>query len=252
MMYNSIHTKLFHGGITVKQEIINELCSLNESEKEEIISRHIKNGVLIPIESGIFIGKDVTIESGAVILPGSVLTGNTAIGKNAHIGPDTWLFNTSVGAGASLNNVQSVDSTVLEDADIGPYVHIRPGSTIGKKVHLGNFVEVKNSNIDEGTKVSHLTYVGDSDVGKGVNFGCGCVTVNYTGKAKFRTTIGDHAFIGCNTNLIAPVSVGDYGYTAAGSTITDDVPENALAIARVRQTNKDGWVTRAKPYKDSK
>ena len=107
--------------------------------------------------------------------------------------------------------------------------------------HLGNFVEVKNSNIDTGTKVSHLTYVGDSDVGKRVNFGCGTVTVNYSGKAKYRTTIGDDVFIGCNTNLVAPVTVGNGAYTAAGSTITEDVPEDSLGIARARQVNKIGW-----------
>ncbi|MCM1545067.1 MAG: UDP-N-acetylglucosamine diphosphorylase [Ruminococcus sp.] len=233
----------------MKQEIINEITALSDSQRELIINKHKQNGVIIPIESGIFIGEDVEIEAGAVILSGSVLTGKTSVGAGAHIGPNTWLYNTQVGAGASLNNVQSFDSTVLDNADIGPFVHIRPGSTVGKSVHLGNFVEVKNSSIDEGTKVSHLTYVGDSDVGKGVNFGCGCVTVNYTGKQKFRTTIGDHSFIGCNTNLIAPVKIGNYGYTAAGSTITDDVPENALAIARAKQVNKEDWVIRKKPYK---
>lgn len=233
----------------MKSEIIEELTALSENERNSIIANHIKNGVKIPIRNGIFIGKNVTIESGAVILPGSVLVGNTSIASGCHIGPNAWLFNTKVEKRASLNNVQSYDSTVGEEADIGPFVQIRPGSKIGKNVRLGNFVEVKNSSIDEGTKVSHLTYVGDSDVGKGVNFGCGCVTVNYTGKEKFRTTIGDHAFIGCNTNLVAPVIVGNYGYTAAGSTITEDVPENSLAIARARQTNKEGWVTEKKPYK---
>ena len=130
---------------------------------------------------------------------------------------------------------------MLEGADIGPFVHIRPNSVIGEKVHLGNFVEVKNSNIDTGTKVSHLTYVGDSDIGKRVNFGCGTVTVNYTGKAKYRTTIGDDAFIGCNTNLVAPVKVGKGAYTAAGSTITEDIPADSLGIARARQVNKIDW-----------
>lgn len=236
----------------MKKEIIDEIISLSENEKHQIIAKHLENGVLMPIQNGIFIGKNVKIEPGAVILPGCVLTGETSVGAGSHIGPDTWLFNTTVGREASLNNVQSYDSSVGDGADIGPYVQIRPGSKVGNKVHLGNFVEVKNSSIDEGTKVSHLTYVGDSDVGKGVNFGCGCVTVNYTGKEKFRTTIGDYAFIGCNTNLVAPVKIGDYGYTAAGSTITADVPENSLGIARARQVNKEGWVTVKKPYKNMK
>lgn len=120
-------------------------------------------------------------------------------------------------------------------------MHIRPNSVVGEKVHLGNFVEVKNSNIGTGTKVSHLTYVGDSDVGERVNFGCGTVTVNYSGKAKYRTEIGNDVFIGCNTNLVAPVKVGDGAYTAAGSTITENVPESALGIARARQINKTDW-----------
>lgn len=236
----------------MRKEIIEELTSTDRQEQQSILQRHIKNGVIIPIENGIFIGKNVTIGSGTVLLPGSVLTGDTKIGKSCHIGPDTWLFDTEVGDGSSLNNVQSYVSKILEGADIGPYVHIRPNSVIGNKVHLGNFVEVKNSTVGDSTSVSHLTYIGDSDVGKNVNFGCGCVTVNFTGKEKFRTKVGDHAFIGCNTNLVAPVTVGDYGYTAAGSTITDDVPENALAIARARQVNKEDWVTVNKPYRDQK
>lgn len=234
----------------LKKEIIDELSAVNASEREEIIRRHIENGVIIPMTDGVFIGKNVTIQAGAVILNGSVLLGDTRIEKGCCIGPNTWLWNTSVAQNASLNNVQSFESRIFEGADVGPYVHIRPGSTIGKRVHLGNFVEVKNSVIDENTKVSHLTYIGDSDIGKDVNFGCGCVTVNYTGKKKFRTTVGDHAFIGCNTNLVAPVTVGDYGYIAAGSTITSDVPENALGIARARQTNKKDWVLKRKPYKN--
>lgn len=228
-----------------------ELCSLSCEERKNIILSHIENGVIIPITDGIFIGKNVKIEKGAVILPGCVLTGNTYIEADCHIGPNSYLYDTTVKEGASLNTVHSYSSTVNEKADIGPYVHIRPGSVIGKGVHLGNFVEVKNSNIDENTKVSHLTYIGDSDIGKNVNFGCGCVTVNYTGKEKFRTTVGDGCFIGCNTNLIAPVTIGDYAYTAAGSTITDNVPENALGIARARQTNKENWVKIKKPYKNS-
>ena len=122
-----------------------------------------------------------------------------------------------------------------------PFAHIRPDSRVCENVHIGDFVEIKNSTVGKGTSVSHLTYVGDSDVGKYCNFGCGVVTVNYDGAAKHRNTIGDYAFIGCNTNLVAPVSVGDGAYTAAGSTITDDVPAGALGIARARQVNKPQW-----------
>ena len=124
---------------------------------------------------------------------------------------------------------------------LGPYVHIRPGTTIGNNVKIGNFVEIKNSSVGEGTKLPHLQYIGDADIGSGVNVGCGTVTCNYDGKKKFRTTIGDNAFIGCNTNLVAPVTVEEGAYIAAGSTITKDVPKGNLAVARSRQTNIAVW-----------
>ncbi len=129
---------------------------------------------------------------------------------------------------------------------VGPFAYVRPNSVIGDRVKLGDFVEIKNSRIGDGTKVAHLTYVGDSDVGKNVNFGCGTVTVNYDRAKKHRTVIEDDAFIGCNTNLVAPVTVGRGAYTAAGSTVTDDVPPQALAVARARQTNKRDWASRHK------
>ena len=128
--------------------------------------------------------------------------------------------------------------------NIGPFAYVRPGSQIGDDIKVGDFVEVKNSTIGNGTKISHLTYVGDSDVGEKVNFGCGTVTTNYDGFRKYRCTIGDRAFLGCNTNLIAPVTVGEGAYTAAGSTITSEVPPDALAVARARQKNLEGWAAR--------
>lgn len=234
----------------MKTVITDEICSLSDEERKCIIYAHIKNGVKIPMTDGIFIGRNVHIEKGAIILPGSLLTGKTYVEALSQIGPNTLLYNTTVKKEALLNNVQAYESVIAEKADIGPYVHIRPNSNISEGVHLGNFVEVKNSVIGKGTKVSHLTYVGDSDVGKNVNFGCGCVTVNYDGKEKHRTTVGDNCFLGCNTNLIAPVKIGDFGYTAAGSTITEDIPENALGIARARQVNKENWVKIKKPYKN--
>lgn len=205
------------------------------------IEAHEKNGVEIPYHNNVVIEDDVKIGKGTVIMPGTILYSGVEIGENCVIGPNTLVKDSVVGNGVKLNSVQCYQSKVLDGADIGPFVQIRPNSVVGENVHLGNFVEVKNSNIDEGTKVSHLTYVGDSDVGKRVNFGCGTVTVNYDGKNKHRTTIGDDVFIGCNTNLIAPVKVGDGAYTAAGSTITEDVPEDSLGIARARQVNKLQW-----------
>lgn len=205
------------------------------------IEMHEKNGVEIPYHSNVVIEDSVQIGKGTQILPGTILYAGVVIGENCIIGPNTLIKDSVIGNGVKLNSVQCYQSKVLDFADIGPFVHIRPNSVVGEKVHLGNFVEVKNSNIDEGTKVSHLTYVGDSDVGKRVNFGCGTVTVNYDGKHKHRTVIGDDVFIGCNTNLVAPVKVGDGAYTAAGSTITEDVPEDSLGIARARQVNKIDW-----------
>lgn len=225
------------------------LQSLSAEARTAEIEARKETGVCIPFPADVCIAPSVKTGKGSVILSGCILTGDTVIGDGCVIGPNTVLHNVKVGSGTELNNVHGVDAIVGKDCNIGPFVHIRPNTRLGDRVHLGNFVEVKNANIDDGTKVSHLTYVGDSDVGKDCNFGCGTVTVNYTGKEKFRTTIGDHCFIGCNTNLVAPVTVGDYGYTAAGSTITEDVPANALAIARARQVNKDEWVLKKKPYK---
>jgi len=205
------------------------------------IELHENNGVEIPYHNNVVIEEDVQIGKGTVIMPGTILYAGVIIGENCVIGPNTLIKDSVIGNNVKLNSVQCYQSKVLDGADIGPFVHIRPNSVVGANVHLGNFVEVKNSNIDEGTKVSHLTYVGDSDVGKRVNFGCGTVTVNYDGKKKHRTVIGDDCFIGCNTNLVAPVKVGDGAYTAAGSTITDDVPTDSLGIARARQVNKVDW-----------
>ncbi len=205
------------------------------------IESHEKNGVEIPYHNNVVIEENVKIGKGTVILPGTMLFEGVVIGENCVIGPNTLIKESVIGNGVKLNSVQCYQSKVLDNADIGPFVHIRPNSVVGEKVHLGNFVEVKNSNIDEGTKVSHLTYVGDSDVGKRVNFGCGTVTVNYDGKRKHRTVIGDDVFIGCNTNLVAPVKVGDGAYTAAGSTITENIPADSLGIARARQVNKIDW-----------
>ena len=217
------------------------LMTEKDIQNQKNIEMHETNGVEIPYHQSVVIEENVTIGKGTVIMPNTMLYAGVVIGENCVIGPNTLIKESTIGNDVKLNSVQCYQSKVLDSADIGPFVHIRPNSVIGNKVHLGNFVEVKNSNIDEGTKVSHLTYVGDSDVGKRVNFGCGTVTVNYDGKNKHRTTIGDDCFIGCNTNLVAPVKIGDGAYTAAGSTITEDVPEVSLGIARARQVNKINW-----------
>lgn len=226
-----------------------QLAALNEIARCEELNRHMLNGVSIPCADGILIGPDVEIGTDTSILPGTILRGTVAIGSGCTIGPNTLIENSTIGNNVHLNATQCYESSVGHGTQIGPFVRIRPGSTIGESVHIGNFVEVKNSHIGKQTKVSHLSYIGDSDVGSDVNIGSGCATVNYTGKGKHRTLIKDGAFIGCNTNLVAPVTIGKDAYTAAGSTITEDVPDSSLAIARARQINKKGWVDAKKPFR---
>lgn len=226
-----------------------ELNRLNEIMRQLLLENLMNNGVDIPCTDGIIIGPDCSIGCDTKILPNTIICGNVTIGEDCIIGPNSYIENAEIGNGVKFNNGQIRNAKIMNNADIGPFVQVRPDAVIGDNVHLGNFVEVKNSVIDTGTKVSHLTYVGDSDVGKDVNFGCGVVTVNFTGKTKHRTIIKDGAFIGCNTNLVAPVTVGENSYTAAGSTITQDVPDNTLAIARERQLNKEGWVKEKQPYR---
>ena len=202
--------------------------------------RHLDNGVEF-ISDNVYIEPEVIITPGTVILPGCILRGKTVIAENCVIGPNTLLEDTIVEAGTIINASQCYESHIGPNNKIGPFTHVRINTVTGYGVHLGAYVETKNSSFARGNTVSHLTYIGDSDVGKYCNFGCGTVTCNYDGKDKFRTQIGDYCFIGCNTNLVAPVTIGDGAYTAAGSTITKDVPPQALGIARERQTNLDGW-----------
>ena len=227
-----------------------QLNILNNIMRKNINEGHMINGVDIPCTDGVMIGRDVQIGKGTRILPNTIILGDTKIGENCVIGPNSWVADSVIGNGVVLDNCKITDSTIEDGVDCGPFVKVRAGSVLKKGVHIGNFVEVKNSIVGEGTKSAHLTYIGDSDVGAGVNFGCGTVTCNYDGKVKSRCTIGDGAFIGCNTNLIAPVEVGEKAYIAAGSTITDDIPSDALSIARAKQVNKEGWVKEKKPYKE--
>ena len=209
--------------------------------RSEIIEKHKKNGVIFMDEESAFIDAEVTIGTGTKIAPNVHLVGNTVIGKDVSIGFNTEIENAEIGDGVKIRQSVILDSKIGAGTTVGPFAYVRPNCVVGENVKLGDFVEIKNSNIDEGTKVSHLTYIGDSDVGKNINFGCGTITVNYDGKNKFRTTIEDNAFIGCNTNLVAPVTVKKNAFIAAGSTITDDVDEDSLAIARCRQTIKKDW-----------
>ena len=188
-----------------------------------------------------YVGPFAEVAPGAVLMPGTILKGNTTIAAGAVIGPNSLLENAVVGEGSTVNASQVYDSTIGERTNVGPFAYVRPGCTVGNDIKVGDFVELKNSTIGNGTKISHLTYVGDTDLGERINLGCGTVTVNYDGKSKYRCTVEDDCFIGCNTNMVAPVTIGKGSYVAAGSTITDNVPAGSLAIARERQTNKPGW-----------
>lgn len=198
-------------------------------------------GVLMMDPATVYVEEGVTVGAGTLLLPGTILRGSTAIGQRCEIGPNTMICDCTVGDDVTINSSQCNESTIADGCRIGPFAYLRPNTHLGAGVKIGDFVEVKNSTIGAGTKLPHLTYVGDSDVGQRVNFGCGTVTVNYNGNEKFRTTVGDDCFLGCNTNLVAPVALGDGCYTAAGSTITQDVSPDALALARPRQTEKPGW-----------
>jgi bifunctional UDP-N-acetylglucosamine pyrophosphorylase/glucosamine-1-phosphate N-acetyltransferase len=217
------------------------LLRLNDIARRNIIERHLDDGVEFTCIDGVEVGRKVILSPGVKILQGTILRGNVTVGKGSVIGVNTILENCTVGKNCILNSVQAYDSLICDNVTAGPFVRIRPGSIIENGAKIGNFVEVKNSTIGEKTAIAHLTYVGDSDVGANVNFGCGVVTVNYDGKNKYRTTIEDGAFIGCNTNLVAPVRIGKKAYTAAGSTITGDVPDGALAIERGSTYIKDNY-----------
>ena len=226
-----------------------ELAALNEFARRRVIEKHLENGVSIPFADGIIIGPDVEIAADTTILPGTILKGKTTIGTRCEIGPNTQLTDVAVGDNCLVQSSFAAASAIGDNVKIGPFCNIRPGCFIGDGAKIGDFVELKNSNIGADTAVAHLTYIGDSDVGSGCNFGCGVVTANYDGKNKYRTVIGDDCFIGCNCNLVPPVAVGDRAYAATGTTITEDVPPDALVIGRVRQEIKSDWAKKSGLYK---
>ncbi|NLC69042.1 MAG: bifunctional UDP-N-acetylglucosamine diphosphorylase/glucosamine-1-phosphate N-acetyltransferase GlmU [Clostridiaceae bacterium] len=228
-----------------------EILGINDRVQLHLVSRiigkrinenHMREGVTIIEPDSVFIDEGVKIGMDTVIYPGTIIEGRSEIGEDCIIGPGSRIISSVIGNKVEVQNSVIIESIIGDKTKVGPFAYIRPGNRVGNDVRIGDFVELKNSSIGDKTKISHLSYVGDAIVGRNTNIGCGAITVNYNGKVKSRTIIGNNAFIGCNVNLIAPVEVKDNSYIAAGSTITSDVPEYSLAIARERQVIKEEWV----------
>ena len=229
---------------------VNSRVQLAEAEsilRKRINNKHMENGVTLIDPNSTYIGDDVEIGRDTVIYPGNVIEGNTKIGENVVLYPNSRISNSTISNNVEIQSSVIIDSKIGDGTTVGPFAYIRPESVIGNNARIGDFVEIKKSNIGNNTKVSHLTYIGDAQVGENCNFGCGTVVVNYDGKKKHTTKIGNNSFIGCNTNLVSPVIVEDNTYIAAGSTIVNDVKEGELAVARSRQRNIEGWVDQRGP-----
>jgi bifunctional UDP-N-acetylglucosamine pyrophosphorylase/glucosamine-1-phosphate N-acetyltransferase len=236
---------------------VNDRIALGEAERlmrKRINTAHQVNGVTLIDANNTYIEANVTIGADTIIYPGSVLRGRTSIGSDCVIGPATELIDTNVGNGSTIRQTVAEGAEVGEECNVGPFAFLRPGTKLGRHVKIGDFVEIKNTVIGEHSKVPHLSYVGDAIVGSNVNIGCGAITANYDGYNKSKTEIGNNVFIGSNANLIAPLTIGNGAYIVAGSTITQNVADNDLAIARERQVNKAGYAdkirARARAKKD--
>jgi bifunctional UDP-N-acetylglucosamine pyrophosphorylase / glucosamine-1-phosphate N-acetyltransferase len=209
-----------------------------------LLEAHMRAGVTVIDPASTWVDVDVTLEPDVVIHPGTQLHGRTTVAEGAEIGPATTLTDTVVGEGALVRNAVCVGAEIGSEALVGPYAYLRPGTVLARKAKAGTYVEMKNAQVGEGAKVPHLTYVGDATIGVGANIGASSIFVNYDGVNKHHSTVGDHAFVGCDTMLVAPVNIGDGAYTAAGSVIDSDVPPGAIGVARGRQRNIEGWVAR--------
>ena len=226
---------------------INSKLQLSQAEevlRKRINDKHMTNGVIMENPSNIFIEDSVIIGKDTEIRSGVRITGNTVIGEDCLIYGDTLIDNSTIGNNVIVKSSTIESSIIGDESDIGPYSHLRPSTKMGKKVHIGNFVEVKNSTIGDKTKAGHLAYIGDGELGENINIGCGVIFANYDGKFKHKTIVGDNAFIGSNVNLVAPVIIEKKGFIAAGSTITKKVLEEELAIERAEQRNIAGWVSK--------
>ena len=221
-----------------------QLAEAEEILRRRINRRHMENGVTLIDPNSTYIGDDVEIGRDTIIYPGNVIEGNTKIGEGVVLYPNSRISNSIISNNVEIQSSVIIDSQIGERTTVGPFAYIRPESVIGSHARIGDFVEIKKSNIGNNTKVSHLTYIGDAEVGENCNFGCGTVVVNYDGKSKNKTIVGNNSFIGCNTNIVKPVTMVDNTNIAAGSTIVNNVKEGELAIARAKQRNIEGWVAK--------
>lgn len=226
---------------------VNDRIALATAEKvmrKRINESHMVNGVTFINPDSTYIDIDVTIGAEAVIEANVVLKGQTSIGERTVLTNGTRVVDSQIAADVVVSNSDIESSQIETGVTVGPYAHLRPGSVLKANVHVGNFVEVKGSTLGENTKAGHLTYIGNAEVGQDVNFGAGTILANYDGQNKFTTTIGNNVFIGSNSTIVAPLTIGDCAVTAAGSTVTKDVPADSIAIGRNRQENKDGYAKR--------
>jgi bifunctional UDP-N-acetylglucosamine pyrophosphorylase/glucosamine-1-phosphate N-acetyltransferase len=224
-----------------------QLAALSAEYNRRLLEHWMRAGVTVVDPASVWLDVDVQLAPDVVLHPGVQLHAGTAVGPGAAIGPDSTLSGCTIGAGATVVRTHAVGAVVADAAQIGPFAYLRPGSQVGKGAKVGTFVETKNAELGSGAKVPHLSYVGDATIGEGSNIGAATVFVNYDGVAKHRTTVGAHARTGADNMFVAPVTIGDGAYTAAGSVITQDVPPGALAVARGRQRNVEGWVSRRRP-----
>ena len=226
---------------------LSEMLGIYEREAEERLRANLAfaaRGVRFADIRTAYIDGCASIGRGTLIGPCVTIEGGTRIGEDCRVGQNTRIRDSLIGDCVEVEQSVIVGSEVGARARIGPFAYLRPGSRIGEGAKVGDFVEIKNSSLGKGAKASHLTYIGDAEIGDGANLGCGVVFVNYDGKGKHRSTVGNGAFVGCNVNIVSPLSVGDGAYVAAGTTLTANVPDGALAVGRVKQKNLEGWVAR--------
>jgi bifunctional UDP-N-acetylglucosamine pyrophosphorylase/glucosamine-1-phosphate N-acetyltransferase len=221
-----------------------QLAQARQIMNRRLLDGLMRDGVTVMDPASTWVDVTVTVGQDAEILPFTYLEGRTAIDTAATVGPNCRLIDTRIGANATVSYTVAKQASVGPGASVGPFAYLRPDTKIGKNAHVGTYVELKKSTVGEGSKVPHLTYVGDADLGADVNIGAGTIFANYDGVHKHHTTVGDGVFIGSDSVLIAPLAIGDGAYTAAGSAISEDVPSGALGIGRARQHNSAGWTER--------